>query len=196
MAAWRATRFACARSARHMSDWFYWYFRVRGAAGRTHLRVHLSNVIGARGPAVSTDGGQTWSWLGAGAVRGSSFRYAFPADADGALLPAMPYVQATWTRSSASTRQPRALARYPLPHRQGPRGGAAPRRRLDGQAAHKASHLPTPLLRDDGSYAWRSSRRSRIRRTAVAARAGRFLVVPFIDGTAWRTATRERTASA
>jgi hypothetical protein len=60
-------------------DWFYWYFRVRGAAGRT-ITVHFteSNVIGVRGPAVSTDGGATWSWLGAEAVDGQLFRYAVP----------------------------------------------------------------------------------------------------------------------
>ena len=51
-------------------DWFYWHFRVRGAAGRK-LTFHFtrSNVIGVRGPAVSTDAGSTWSWLGRRAVR-------------------------------------------------------------------------------------------------------------------------------
>src|SRR5262245_26439423 len=63
-------------------DWFYWYFRVRGASGRT-LTFHFTkgNPLGVRGPAVSTDGGQNWRWLGAQAVRGASFHYAFPADA-------------------------------------------------------------------------------------------------------------------
>ncbi len=43
--------------------WFYWQFRVRGAAGRT-LRFEFSDqrAIGVRGPAVSTDGGRTWRW--------------------------------------------------------------------------------------------------------------------------------------
>jgi len=59
--------------------WFYWYFRVRGAAGRT-LTFHFTkgNVLGVRGPAVSTDGGTTWSWLGAENMQGASFTYAFP----------------------------------------------------------------------------------------------------------------------
>jgi len=63
--------------------WFYWYFRVRGAAGRT-LAFHFTqgNVIGTRGPAVSTDGGKTWTWLAVQAVRGASFRYTFPEDAE------------------------------------------------------------------------------------------------------------------
>jgi hypothetical protein len=63
-------------------DWFYWSFRVRGAQGRT-LTFHFTkgNPIGVRGPAVSTDGGKSWKWLGAQSVRGVSFHYAFAADA-------------------------------------------------------------------------------------------------------------------
>jgi hypothetical protein len=63
-------------------DWFYWYFRVRGGQGRT-LKFHFTkgNPIGVRGPAVSTDGGQSWKWLGAQAVRGPTFPYAFGGDA-------------------------------------------------------------------------------------------------------------------
>lgn len=62
-------------------DWFYWHFRVRGAEGR-QLTFHFtrSNPIGVRGPAVSVDGGKSWKWLGAQAVRGQSFAFAFPAD--------------------------------------------------------------------------------------------------------------------
>lgn len=62
--------------------WFYWYFRVRGAQGRT-LTFHFTNgnPVGVRGPAVSTDQGKSWKWLGAQAVRGASFTYAFAADA-------------------------------------------------------------------------------------------------------------------
>ena len=60
-------------------DWFYWYFRVCRAGGRTlTVRFTQSNVIGVRGPGVSTDGGATWSWLGAEAVNGQTFTYAVP----------------------------------------------------------------------------------------------------------------------
>ena len=63
--------------------WFYWNFRVRGAAGRTvTFRFTNRNPIGVRGPAVSTDGGKTWAWLGKQTVKanskGASFRYTFP----------------------------------------------------------------------------------------------------------------------
>ena len=39
--------------------WFYWNFRVRGAADR-ELTIHFTkgNVLGVRGPAVSLDGGR------------------------------------------------------------------------------------------------------------------------------------------
>src|SRR5262245_53433028 len=76
-------------------DWFYWYFRVRGVQGRT-LTFHFTkgNPIGVRGPAVSTDGGKSWRWLGAQAVRGASFHYAFPADAQEVRFCfAFPYVE-------------------------------------------------------------------------------------------------------
>jgi hypothetical protein len=61
--------------------WFYWCIRVRDAGTRT-LTFHftLGTPIGVRGPAVSTDGGLTWTWLGAELVKGnSSFSYPFTA---------------------------------------------------------------------------------------------------------------------
>lgn len=58
--------------------WFYWHFRVRGAAGRTLTFQFVDkNPIGTQGPAVSTDGGDTWAWLGPKAVQNSSFEYTF-----------------------------------------------------------------------------------------------------------------------
>jgi hypothetical protein len=76
--------------------WFYWYFRVRGAAGRT-LSFHFTkgNVIGVRGPASSTDGGKTWAWLGAEAVREASFTHRFPPQAEEVrFCLAVPYLEA------------------------------------------------------------------------------------------------------
>ena len=76
--------------------WFYWYFRVRGAEGRK-LTFHFTggNVIGARGPAVSTDGGKNWNWLGLDSVKGTSFAYAFGAGVDEVrFCLAMPYQEA------------------------------------------------------------------------------------------------------
>lgn len=64
-------------------QWFYWAFRVRGAAGRTlHVEFTDGDVIGVRGPAVSVDRGKSWQWLGADAVDGASFRYRVPPATD------------------------------------------------------------------------------------------------------------------
>lgn len=78
--------------------WFYWYFRVRGAEGRT-LRFEFSDgqPIGVRGPAVSRDGGQSWSWLGADSGNSRSFSYTFPGDANELRFAfTVPYVQQDW----------------------------------------------------------------------------------------------------
>jgi len=87
--------------------WFYWNFRVRGAAGR-RLRVKFTNrdVIDLCGPAISTDGGRNWSWLGADVDGradwpddGNSFTYLVPADSDEVrFCLAMPYQEADLER--------------------------------------------------------------------------------------------------
>jgi hypothetical protein len=76
-------------------DWFYWQFRVRGAQGRTvAFQFTKGNVVGVLGPAMSLDGGETWSWLGKESVQGASFRYAFPADAkDVRFCVSIPYFE-------------------------------------------------------------------------------------------------------
>ncbi len=58
-------------------QWFYWSFRVRGAQGRSLRFQFTSGVIGARGPAVSSDGGLTWRWLGAPGADSRGFPYQF-----------------------------------------------------------------------------------------------------------------------
>jgi len=73
--------------------WFYWHFRVCGAAGRA-LRFHFTNgdVLGTRGPAVSVDAGRTWTWLGRGPEPG--FAYTFAPDADEVRFSfAVPYLE-------------------------------------------------------------------------------------------------------
>ena len=58
-------------------QWFYWAFRVQGAAGRT-LHFNFTNgVIGARGPAISTDGGSSCRWLGDLGFSITTFQYTF-----------------------------------------------------------------------------------------------------------------------
>ena len=80
--------------------WFYWYFRVRNAAGRKlYVTFTKGDVFSSRGPACSLDGGRTWRWLGRGCVRGTTFTHAVP---DGAVEVrycfAIPYVPADLER--------------------------------------------------------------------------------------------------
>lgn len=79
-----------------MTDWFYWSFRVQQAQGKTvEFRFDKPNRIGARGPAVSTDGGRSWKWLGKERTEGANFRYRFePADQDVRFSFAFPYTEA------------------------------------------------------------------------------------------------------
>lgn len=81
-------------------DWFYWHFRVRGAAGRTLAFVFTrGDVLGTQGPACSTDGGRTWRHLGRAkgdpALKGKpGFSYAFGAEANEVRFCfAIPYLQ-------------------------------------------------------------------------------------------------------
>ncbi len=76
-------------------DWFYWCFRVRGAVGRMRFQFTGSDVIGVLGPAVSTDGGATWTWLGCETVENNGFAYTFAAEADDVrFCVAIPYLEA------------------------------------------------------------------------------------------------------
>ena len=56
------------------------------------FQFRRGNVIGVRGPAVSLDERDSWTWLGSAAANDTSFRYTFPPDADEAQFSfAMPY---------------------------------------------------------------------------------------------------------
>ncbi len=79
--------------------WFYWNFRIRGAEGR-RLRFEFEREpIGARGPAVSNDGGLTWRWLGSDQGDRRSFVYPFSSDErEVRFAMTIPYLQSDWER--------------------------------------------------------------------------------------------------
>ncbi len=84
-----------------VGDWFYWAFRVCGAAGRTltfnFTGAYGGTVVGVRGPVVSFDRGATWSYPLDGASGQSSFTYTFPTDADEVwFYECHPYHQSDW----------------------------------------------------------------------------------------------------
>jgi len=77
-------------------DWFYYYFRVLDADGH-NITVNFTqnNPMTSFGPAISTDLGATWRWLGAENVTRATFRYAVPKNAkEVRFCLAMPYMEA------------------------------------------------------------------------------------------------------
>ena len=80
-------------------SWFYWAFRLRGAAGRTlDVRFSPHSPVGMKGPALSADGGVTWRW-GSGLFTIDSFALTVPADADDLIVAFAPlYTQRHWER--------------------------------------------------------------------------------------------------
>ncbi len=122
-------------------NWFWWHFRVRGAAGRTlTFRFTKGKVIGVRGPAVSLDEGRSWAWLGKCPDAGS-FTYRFPADAHSVRFAfAMPYLQANLEEFLKRFAGNRA---FRLERLCGTRKGRTAERirlgRLDGRARHRVA---------------------------------------------------------
>ncbi len=79
--------------------WFYWSFRVVGAAGQTLSFIFTDGEpIGVNGPAVSVDKGQSWKWKGIDEGGTQSFTYKFKADEDDIYFSfGIPYQQTNWT---------------------------------------------------------------------------------------------------
>lgn len=78
----------------NVDDWFYWNFRVRGAAGRKLQFIFTGgDVFGARGPCFSSDGIR-WKWLGREILDGNSFTFAFPSTINQAFFSfGVPYTE-------------------------------------------------------------------------------------------------------
>lgn len=64
--------------------WFYWCFEATSSkAGKVNfvfpekVAGFKNGAIGFQGPAISTDAGKTWKWMGTAQVDGSSFYYEF-----------------------------------------------------------------------------------------------------------------------
>ncbi len=146
-------------------QWFYWCFRVRGALAGRSLTFHFTkgDVIGVRGPAVSTDGGVTWTWLGRETVHGAAFTYAFVADAEDVRFSmTVPYVQADLRRFLDAHKHADALKVETLCKT--PKG-------------REAELLRVGRLDDEADGAPRGADRSAIARTRPAAAAPPLRVV-------------------
>ncbi len=78
--------------------WFYWAFRVTGAGGSALTFIFTNGEpIGVNGPAISTDQGLTWNWLGIDEGGAQSFTYYFPEGANDVRFSfGIPYQQYNW----------------------------------------------------------------------------------------------------
>ncbi len=84
-------------------DWFYWAFRVKGAAGRT-VRFDFRKqdgksaaIVGVRGPVVSKDRGRTFEFALDGKSKQDGFTYTFGPDEDETYFyECHPYLRADW----------------------------------------------------------------------------------------------------
>ncbi|MCF6332023.1 MAG: M14-type cytosolic carboxypeptidase, partial [Draconibacterium sp.] len=76
-------------------NWFYWYFRVTGAANRNLFFQFAGHPIGSFGPAYSTDGGKNWNWLHDKIQKNhSSFSFSFGENQDSVMFcMGIPYLQ-------------------------------------------------------------------------------------------------------
>jgi len=83
--------------------WFHWDFTMRGAAGR---KIHFMlpddkwQYISSLGPAISKDGGRTWTWLRPDGTRhepANAFDYTFgPDESETRFAVSIPYSQKDW----------------------------------------------------------------------------------------------------
>ena len=80
------------------SPWFYWAFRVKGAQGRKlDFRFTQSVAVGTRGPCISLDKGNTWSYAAEKGATRNTFSYTFPSDAEEVwFYQTIPYMQTDW----------------------------------------------------------------------------------------------------
>ncbi len=84
------------------SEWPYWYFSAKAnKPGTVTFQTpeiwgnQKAGALGHQGPAISTDQGKTWVWMGKQNVTGSSFSYEFTkAGEEIRFSSSLPYVQA------------------------------------------------------------------------------------------------------
>ena len=169
-------------------DWFYWYFRVRGAAGRT-LQVQFTGgpMIGTRGPAVSLDGGWSWQWLNPERLNLERFEYIVPPDVGEMRFSfGMPYTQEHWQRFINRVSEHPALETGTLcTSRQGRPVEKLRAGRLDGRAPYHvlvtARHHCCEMM---ASYALEGLLESVLAEDEVGSwlrQNVEFFVVPFVD---------------
>jgi hypothetical protein len=92
--------------------WFYWYFEATAHREGTIQFVLPETVagfknggIGFQGPAISTDAGQTWNWMGTENVQDNVFSYVFSKAGESVRFAVtIPYLQADFEKFIAANR--------------------------------------------------------------------------------------------
>lgn len=80
-------------------DWFYWCFAVDNAKGKKLTFLFTKpNVITTKGPAISTDSGYTWEYLGDQIVHNETFSYNFSTNDEVRFSMGMPYTKKQFSR--------------------------------------------------------------------------------------------------
>ena len=74
-------------------DWFYWYFKISGTAGKKiRFQFEQDNVFTRYGPAYSINNNKNWKWYGENRVSDNGFTFDFaPEDTVGYFSMAFPY---------------------------------------------------------------------------------------------------------
>jgi len=124
--------------------WFYWAFRVTGAAGRT-LTFDFPDVewaVGARGAAVSTDRGRTWRWSSETEQKTkNAFDWTFAPTADEVWFSqTLPYLPKDWAAFVAAHADERGKVFETCELCKSKKGRSVPYARfgrLDGQPKHR-----------------------------------------------------------
>ncbi|MEI7829113.1 MAG: hypothetical protein WCI31_05060 [Prolixibacteraceae bacterium] len=75
-------------------DWFYWCFAVKNAKSKTlNFVITRPNCLTSKGPAISLDGGNHWSWVNPENSWDSQFSYTFKTNSEVRFSMGMPYTQ-------------------------------------------------------------------------------------------------------
>jgi hypothetical protein len=120
-------------------EWFYWYFKVSGMAGKTmRFQFTLDNQFSSYGPAYSINNRHNWKWLGENRVKDNGFSYPFaPEDTVAWFCTAIPYTGED-LEAFLSRKPGHRKALHP----------AFPGRTRDKSADHRQASC----LRDDGKF--------------------------------------------
>ena len=136
--------------------WFHWDFTLRGAAGRKIyflLPDDKWQYISSLGPAISKDGGRTWTWLRPDGTRhepANAFDYTFgPDENETRFAVSIPYAQKDWDAFIAKWRGKGVVCGALQVAERHARHGASPHPLPQGREVALRVHGAPPCVRDE-----------------------------------------------